>query len=96
MITKKRTVKNDAPWPEHWKVEFEYNGMASRKHEFQVSGSREWFLFERFVTNTITGKSWVDAFRLKPYDCFTAFYPERINKIRVRKIVAPRKTATVA
>lgn len=87
MIRRKRT-KNDTPWPAHWEVAFEHDGMVSRESEFQIRGSREWYLFDRFVVNLQTEKSWVDGFRQKPYDCFMSIHPELVTKTRKRRPVA--------
>ena len=99
-MLRRKKIKNARPWPAHWEVTFEWNGMKSREHEFQITGSREWYLFDRYVTNPLIGKSWVDAFRQKPFDSFTSFYPERIGKIRkarpVVKSVANERTAKPA
>lgn len=90
MAARRKRIKNDTPWPAHWEIQFEWGGMKTRESEFQVSGSREWHLFDRFVTNTETGSKWVDGFRQKPYDSFVAFDETRLTKTRTRRRVPVR------
>ena len=90
------------PWPDSWQVSPDWDlpegvgtirgirTLSSRKHEVALKGHPStWYLFDRYVFNTDNGKEWVDAFQLHPHNCFTAFRPDQIIKVRVH--VPPRK-----
>lgn len=85
LVTRKR-VENPTPWPDHWTVRFTWESplgtMQAREHEFQVSNSRTWYTFLKYVHNRQNNQEWIDAVAS---DGFFSCRPGRVVKIRVRK-----------
>lgn len=87
MPRRARFRKPDQPHSLNWRVE--YTAKIPGRHplvpgrEFKVRGERGRFIFRRFVTNTVTGESWIDA--SGPGRQFRSIRPDRVSRVHNKK-----------
>ena len=97
-MTPRKRNNNDRGYPPWWEVHYQWEWtspegekrvLESRQWEYQIHGSNEWFVFDRYVINhgqagihANTPHRWVDGLSQPPYGAFVSHYPARIRDAR--------------